>query len=81
MSRFLKKRHYKLVLPGIRRLEQGTEEESLQEIILWYMNKTQVSFTQQDVAEIQTMYLAKYGQEAPPPPPSLSHTPNILGDS
>jgi hypothetical protein len=46
---------------------QGTDE-SLCDVIHWYMNKTQVSFTQQDVAEIQTMYLARYGQ---------SHTPNV----
>ncbi len=61
MSRFLKKRHYQLVLPGIRRIEQGTEEPSIQEIIMWYMDKTKVNYTLDDVAAIQTMYLQKYG--------------------
>lgn len=69
MSRFLKRRHYRLVLPAIKRLEEDTQEESLIAIIQWYMDKTRVSYTQQDVAEIQSMFLARYG---------LTRTPNTM---
>ena len=66
MSRFLKTRHYKLVLPGIDHLIH-LDGPALTKCIEIYMNQTDVSYTEQDVAEIQTMYLARYGQ---------SHTPN-----
>ncbi len=79
MSRFLKKRHYQLVLPGVQFIQENNDQLNITESIMLYMDRTQVSYTQQDVAEIQTMYLAKYGHSVPPPPPSSSHTPNIIG--
>ena len=63
MSRFLKKRHYKLVLPGVDHLVR-LDGPALTKCIEMYMNQTGVAFTQQDVAEIQTMYLARYGSKA-----------------
>ncbi len=71
MSRFLKKRHYRLTLPGIQHFYttlSDTNNESLEEIIMRYMNNTGVSYTQQDVAEIQSLFIQKYGLSPPLPP-------------
>lgn len=66
MSRFLKERHYRLVLPAIKtqvKFEMTlTGNAILNEVISRYMETTGVSFTQQDVTEIEVRYHRRYGQ-------------------
>ena len=70
VSRFLKERHYQLVLPGIALADIEINKNqnyphTLEQVIQVYLDRTGVSYTQQDVAEIQTKYLQKYGQLRP----------------
>jgi len=60
MSRFLKTRHYNLVLPGVYLTLQKYPGFSILQAIHNYMDQTGVSYTEQDAAEIQTLYLRKY---------------------
>ena len=62
MNRLLEERHYKLVLPGIGSLMHQFSN-TLNECIKLYLDSTKVDYTTQDVAEIQTMYLARYGSK------------------
>lgn len=60
MSRFLKERHYSLVLPAIRTSVCACPTTALPILISLYLEETNVSFTQQDVTEIEVRYYRKY---------------------
>lgn len=62
MSRFLKTRHYMLVLPGIRFMALKEPKKDLYSIIQDYLDQTKVSFTQDDIEEIKSLYYKNYNE-------------------
>lgn len=67
MSKFLQDRHYKLIVVGVLYygivdLEHNEVPRSLRECIHSFLNETGISYTQEDVENIEIAYKQKYGK-------------------
>lgn len=67
MSRFLRDRHYRLIIVGILYygivdMEHNKVPRSLRECIQSFLNETGISYTQEDVENIEITYKQKYGK-------------------
>lgn len=67
MSRFLRDRHYKIIIVGVLYygivdMEHNKVPRSLRECIQSFLNETGISYTQEDVEIIEIAYKQKYGK-------------------